>query len=72
MKSSTFTFADQDGIEIFVYKWELETEPKAAVQILHGLVEHAKRYERLAEALCKEGYVCYANDHHGHGITAGD
>jgi len=72
MKSSTFTFADQDGIEIFVYKWEPETEPKAAVQILHGLVEHAKRYERLAEALCKEGYVCYANDHPGHGLTAGD
>jgi hypothetical protein len=22
MKSSTFNFTDQDGIEIFVYKWE--------------------------------------------------
>lgn len=72
MKSSTFTFADQDGIEIFVYKWEPEAESKAAIQILHGLVEHAKRYERVAEALCKEGYVCYANDHPGHGLTAGD
>ncbi len=72
MKSSTFTFKDKDGIDIFVYKWEPETKPKAVVQILHGLAEHAKRYERLAEALCKEGYICYANDHPGHGLTAGD
>ena len=72
MKSSTFTFTDQDGINIFVYKWEPESEPKAIVQILHGLAEHAKRYTRLAEALCNEGYVCYAEDHPGHGLTAGD
>ena len=72
MKSSTFTFKDHDGIEIFVYKWEPESEPKAAVQILHGLAEHAKRYTRVAEALCKEGYICYANDNPGHGLTAGD
>ena len=72
MKSSTFTFTDQDGIEIFVYKWEPDSEPKAIIQILHGLAEHAKRYTRVAEALCKEGYICYANDHPGHGLTAGD
>ena len=72
MKSSTFTFTDQDGIEIFVYKWEPESEPKAVVQMIHGLAEHAKRYTRVAEALCKEGYICYANDHPGHGLTAGD
>jgi alpha-beta hydrolase superfamily lysophospholipase len=72
MKSSTFTFKDQDDIDIFVYKWEPETVPKAAVQILHGLAEHAKRYTRVAEVLCKEGYICYANDHPGHGLTAGD
>ena len=72
MKSSTFTFTDQDGIDIFVYKWEPESEPKAIVQILHGLAEHARRYTHVAEALCKEGYICYANDHPGHGLTAGD
>ena len=72
MKSSTFTFKDQDNIEIFVYKWEPETPPKAVVQIVHGLAEHAKRYARVAEALCKDGYICYANDARGHGRTAGD
>jgi len=72
MISSTFTFTDQDSIDIFVYKWEPDTEPKAVVQILHGLAEHAKRYTRVAEVLCKEGYICYADDHRGHGLTAGD
>ncbi len=72
MKSSTFTFKDQDNIEIFVYKWEPETPPKAVVQIVHGLAEHAKRYTRVAEALCNDDYICYANDARGHGRTAGD
>lgn len=72
MKSSTFTFTDKDNIEIFVYKWEPEMETKAVIQMLHGLAEHAKRYTRVAEVLCKKGYICYADDHRGHGLTAGD
>lgn len=72
MKNSTFNFTDQDDIEIFVYKWEPDTAPKAAVQFIHGLAEHAKRYTRVAEVLCNEGYICYANDQRGHGRTAGD
>ncbi len=72
MKSATFNFTDQDGIEIFVYKWEPDVESKAAVLFIHGLAEHAKRYTRVAEALCNEGYICYANDQRGHGRTAGD
>ena len=73
MKSTTFTYKDQDGIEIFVYKWAPDSESlKAAVQISHGLAEHAARYERLAEALTSAGYICYADDHRGHGKTAGN
>ena len=72
MKATTFTFKDKDDIEIFVYKWEPENHPKAVVQIVHGLAEHAKRYARVAEALCNDDYVCYANDSRGHGRTAGD
>ena len=72
MKASTFTFKDKDDIEIFVYKWEPESSPKAVVQIVHGLAEHAKRYIPVAEVLCNEGYICYAGDARGHGRTAGD
>jgi len=72
MESSTFTYKDQDGVEIFVYKWSPGSPPKAAVQIAHGLAEHAARYEEFAEFLTGAGYVCYADDHRGHGKTAGD
>ena len=40
---------------------------KAAIQIAHGLAEHAARYDRLAQALTYAGYVVYASDHRGHG-----
>jgi alpha-beta hydrolase superfamily lysophospholipase len=40
------------------------------VQIVHGMAEHAGRYDALAQALNAAGYVVYANDHRGHGRTA--
>ncbi|MBT3318202.1 MAG: alpha/beta hydrolase [Clostridia bacterium] len=66
-----FSFESQDGKQIFVYKWEAK-KPVAAVQIAHGAVEHALRYDDFANALAKQGFVVYANDHRGHGKTAGE
>jgi alpha-beta hydrolase superfamily lysophospholipase len=40
------------------------------VQVVHGLAEHAARYNRLAEALNNAGYAVYAGDLRGHGRTA--
>ncbi len=72
MRSETFTFRDPQGIEIFVYKWlpDAKLDPKAVVQIAHGMGETAARYERFAKALTEAGYTVYANDHRGHGRTA--
>lgn len=44
---------------------------RGIVQIAHGMAETAKRYARLAETLVRSGYAVYANDHRGHGLTAG-
>lgn len=71
MDESTFALTSGAGDEIFVYRWAGEGEPKAVVQIAHGMGEHAARYRRVAEALTGAGYVVYANDHRGHGRTAG-
>ncbi|PKN70891.1 MAG: alpha/beta hydrolase, partial [Deltaproteobacteria bacterium HGW-Deltaproteobacteria-10] len=73
MKSDTFTFKTSDGMQIFTYKWMPDEASfvKGAVQIAHGMAEHAARYERFAETLTKAGYAVYANDHRGHGKTAG-
>lgn len=73
MKNDTFTFNTSDGVQVFVYKWlpDDSSTVKGAVQIAHGMAEHAARYERFADALTKAGYIVYANDHRGHGKTAG-
>lgn len=72
MISHNFTFKSEDGLDIFVYKWEpVDIQIKGIVQISHGMAETAKRYERFAKTLTNNGYLVYANDHRGHGQTAG-
>ncbi len=71
MQESNFTFTDSDGFEIFVYHWMSDSPRKGIIQISHGMVEDASRYRRFAAKLVDSGYVVYANDHRGHGKTAG-
>ncbi len=67
MKSSTFIVKDGLEVPIYVYLWEPEDNPRAIVHLIHGMAEHAARYERVAMELTKIGCVCIADDHHGHG-----
>ena len=64
----TKTFLDHLGVEITYYVWAIEN-PKAIVQIAHGLGDHARRYDHLAGQLNNAGYSVYADDHRGHGQT---
>ncbi|PNW09360.1 lysophospholipase [Microbacterium testaceum] len=61
-------FVDAHGIPI-VYDVHEATGPRAVVQLLHGVGEHAGRYGALIEALVDAGYTVYADDHRGHGRT---
>lgn len=70
MKPHELSFQSSDGTVIHGYRWDAEA-PKAAVQIAHGAIEHAMRYDDFANALCANGFVVYADDHRGHGRTAG-
>lgn len=45
------------------------SEPKAVIQIAHGLGEHARRYDHMASILNRSGFSVYADDHRGHGHT---
>lgn len=44
-----------------------EIEPKAIVQISHGMAEHIDRYDNFARFLVSNGYLVCGNDHLGHG-----
>lgn len=62
------SFKDTLDIEIAFYEWPV-ANPKAVVQIAHGLGEHARRYDEMAASLNRAGFSVYADDHRGHGQT---
>lgn len=70
MDEKTVTVATADGIELQVYRWSPKGEPRAAIQVQHGLAEHAGRYRRFATALTAAGYLVYAPDSRGAGRSA--
>lgn len=73
MIGTDYFFTDPDGARIHVYEWlpDEGAEPRGIVQVAHGMCETAARYARFAESLTAAGYAVYANDHRGHGLTAG-
>jgi len=64
------TFTATDGKTIHYLSWIPRAETSAVVQIVHGMAEHAARYEHAAKYFNKQGYSVYADNHRGHGITA--
>ena len=73
MRSNAFKLPIEDNLNMQVYAWlpEHDQDIKAVVQIAHGMAEHGKRYADFAKFLNTHGYAVYANDHRGHGQTAG-
>lgn len=70
MTTTTFTshsVTTPESHDIPVYLWTTEGTPKAVIQIIHGLGEHAARYERFAREAVGRGYAVCAHDHRGHG-----
>ena len=69
MKEFNFTGFGDYPINLGVWD-EVEGEIKGVVQILHGMVEHIKRYDEFARFLNAHGYVVLGDDHRAHGVTA--
>lgn len=49
-----------------------EGQPRAVIQIAHGMAEHRGRYEEFAQFLLSQGMAVVINDHRGHGDSARD
>ena len=65
------TFDGFGGVRIVYDVWTPETAPRAVVVLSHGLGEHARRYDHVAERFGEAGLVTYALDHRGHGRSGG-
>ncbi|WP_198403742.1 alpha/beta hydrolase, partial [Burkholderia oklahomensis] len=54
-----------DGLELASYRWPAPASfaaPRATVALVHGLAEHAGRYQALAERLTAAGIEVVAAD----------
>jgi len=61
-----------DNTPIFLRTWTPDdVPPRAVLMIVHGLAEHAARYQYVIEAFLKQGYVIYGHDHRGFGKSGG-
>jgi alpha-beta hydrolase superfamily lysophospholipase len=67
---NTFQVSVNDRLSIQAYSWLTDNQPLAVVQIVHGMQEHAGRYDHFAKWLNDHGIAVYAEDHIGHGLTA--
>lgn len=72
MKTKHAFFATPNGGTLYLYQWIPDEAPRAIVQVIHGMAEHAARYERLACFLTDRGIAVCADDHWGHGLTVTD
>lgn len=62
-----FWYASQGMGKIHGHRWLPQGEPKAVLQIVHGIAEFVERYDEFARYLTGLGYVVVAEDHMGHG-----
>ncbi len=65
------TFDGVGGVRIVYDVWTPDAEPRGVVVLSHGLGEHARRYDHVAERFGEAGLVTYALDHRGHGRSGG-
>jgi alpha-beta hydrolase superfamily lysophospholipase len=74
-------FTARDGENLALYEWPLDAwfndfgaaipPPRAVVLLVHGLGEHAGRYDALANRLFDWGFAVRAYDQRGHGQSGG-
>ncbi|MCG3173728.1 MAG: Monoacylglycerol lipase [Myxococcota bacterium] len=71
MRHTHETLTSKRGVTLHRQQWTPDNPPRAAVQVVHGLGEHAGRYGNVVDALLPEGVVVVGHDHQGHGRSGG-
>ncbi len=68
--SNSFVYLSKDGETLInAVEWKPEGEPKAVLQICHGMLEYIKRYDHFASYMKDQGFYIVGNDHLGHGLS---
>jgi len=67
-------FSMSENLAIKTFRWEAAPDSPSrpcGVYLLHGMGEHAARYDSLAQHLSAQGWRVGAHDHPGHGQSSG-
>ncbi len=72
-ESTLTTFVAADGDNLAIQDWPLEPNIRlrGVVLLVHGLGEHAGRYDELAQRLNSWGFAVRGYDQYGHGESGG-
>jgi alpha-beta hydrolase superfamily lysophospholipase len=64
-------YRSADGTPLTGYRWAPHDGQADAglVVLVHGMGEHIRRYDHVAETLSSHGFVVYGHDHRGHGAS---
>ena len=71
MIEQRFRYEGADGTGLAGFRWRGGPPPKAVLQLAHGAGEHSGRYREVLAPIAEAGYLIYAADHRGHGLTSG-
>jgi alpha-beta hydrolase superfamily lysophospholipase len=71
IEPTTFSCRSADGKHLSGYRWGPQNEAAIAgvVVLVHGMGEHIRRYDHVADELTSQGFVVYGHDHRGHGAS---
>src|SRR5689334_6880342 len=60
-----------DGTCLRCLRWTPDGEVRGVVVVVHGIRDHASRYDALAEALAARGFAVASHDLRGFGSSGG-
>ncbi|HEY1839438.1 MAG TPA: alpha/beta hydrolase [Mycobacterium sp.] len=71
MDPDTLSYRAADGRHLVGYRWAARGGQSGAgvVVLVHGMGEHLRRYDHVANALTAQGFAVYGHDHRGHGAS---
>lgn len=70
-KWAEFTIHTSDSLKLYGATLGNSVESKAVIVLVHGLGEHFKRYQHVAEKMTDQGLYVVAFDQRGHGRSEG-